>query len=100
MHFRKFQNSKVPKLESSKTRKFSKFLEFRSIVHGNSIYHIGGRIEGDIIGENGQIGRNVPFEEWKFDPKTDNFTITLSDTTLFDFFSYPEARVSGRAFID
>ena len=56
----------------------------RSVVHNRSIYHIGGKnIENS----------NLPFEEWKFNEEFGNFTITVSETELSNFYNYPETFV-------
>ena len=32
----------------------------------------------------------APFEEWNYNSLYDNFTITVSETELYDFYQYPE----------
>ena len=56
----------------------------RSIVHEDKIYHIGG---------NNNAGFLLPFEEWKYNEEFDNFTITVSNTELYDYYVYPETFV-------
>ena len=53
----------------------------RSIVHENKIYHIGGNQDFTI---------HMPFEEWEYNESFDNFTITVSNTVLDDYYVYPE----------
>ena len=53
-------------------------------MHEDKIYHIGG---------NGADSWSMPFEEWKYNEEFDNFTITVSDTELYDYYSYPETFV-------
>ena len=60
----------------------------RSVVHGDFIYHIGGKI--------GEFSY-APFEEWKYDSVHDNFTVSVSNTLLHDFFVYPETFIVNAA---
>jgi len=56
----------------------------RSVVHQESIYHIGGyKNETDF----------APFEQWTYVEEWDNFTVTVSDAELYDFYQYPETFV-------
>ena len=60
----------------------------RSVVNGDYIYHIGGHT---------QLEEYASFEAWKYDSNTDTFTITLSNTTLFNFYAYPETFIVNAA---
>lgn len=60
----------------------------RSIVLGDSIYHIGGKFNE----------RNIaPFEEWKYNNENGQFAVTLSNTKLYDFLLYPETFIVNLA---
>ena len=52
------------------------------MVSGDYIYHVGGNQNSSTP--------NVPFEEWKYDAKNDNFTITVSNAQLLNYFAFPE----------
>ena len=60
----------------------------RSIVHGDNIYHIGGNRNQDI---------RTTFEEWSYNREYDNFTITVSETELFNYYVYPETFIVDAA---
>ena len=66
----------------------------RSIVHGDYIYHIGGHQHDR---RTGQVVEYASFEAWKYDSNNDNFTITFSNTTLYDFYTYPETFIVNAA---
>ena len=63
----------------------------RSVVRGDYIYHIGGNRDSQ------EPNQYVPFEEWKYDSANDNFTITLSNTTLYNFSLYLETFIVNAA---
>ena len=61
-------------------------------MHGEFIYHIGGMMNRST---------NAPFEEWKYDREHGNFSVTLSNTELNDFYIYPETFiVNGSDYAD
>ena len=60
----------------------------RSIVHGDKIYHIGG---------NKNQTYTAPFEEWNYNWEYDNFTITVSNTELSNYYIYPETFIVDSA---
>ena len=54
----------------------------RSVVNGDSIYHIGGN--------RNWLMYEVPYEEWLYNENDQTFTVTISDTVLDDYYTYPE----------